>query len=68
MTFERTKRVSQPEFTDQDLQINMIMPYLEIKIFFHKLVEFEKKIVIFHFSIPAYISAEMNPELRKIMA
>ena len=44
------------------------MPYLEIKIFFHKLVEFEKKIVIFHFSIPAYISAEMIPELWKIMA
>ena len=61
------KRVSQPEFTDQDLFINMIMSYLEIKIFFHKLFDFEKKLVIFHFLIPAYISAEMIPELWKIV-
>ena len=43
------------------------MSYLEIKIFFHKLFDFEKKLVIFHFLIPAYISAEMIPELWKIV-
>ena len=42
MTFEDRKRVSQLEFRDQDLQIKMIMSYLEIKIFFHQLVNFEK--------------------------
>ena len=36
VTFERTKRVSQPEFTDQNLWIKIIMSYLEIKIFFYK--------------------------------
>ena len=35
----------------------MIMPYLEIKVFFHKLVDFEKK--LFHILIPVYMSAEM---------
>ena len=30
VTFERTKRVSEPEFTNKDLQIKMIMSYLEI--------------------------------------
>ena len=47
LTFTRTKRVSQPEFSEKDLYINMIMSYLEIKIFFHKLVDFEKKLVTF---------------------
>ena len=41
------KRVSQPEFTDQDLYINMILSYLEINIFFHNLVNFEKKLLTF---------------------
>ena len=47
MTIEHTKRVGQPEFTDQDLKINMIMSHLKIKIFFHKIVDFKKKLVIF---------------------
>ena len=42
MTFDDRKRASQLEFRDQDLQINMIMSNLEIKIFFHLLVNFEK--------------------------
>ena len=40
--YERTKRVNQPEFTGQDLSTNIIMLRLEIKIFFHKLVDLEK--------------------------
>ena len=43
MIFERTKRDSQPEFTNQDLYIKMIMSYREIKIFFHKFVDLKKK-------------------------
>ena len=44
MTSERKKRVSQPEFTDQVLQIKMVMSFLEIKILFHKYVDLKKKI------------------------
>ena len=39
------------------------MSYLEIKIFFHKLVDFEKKLVTFPLFNSGYISAEMIPEL-----
>ena len=43
--FACTKPVSQPEYGDQDFYINMIISCLEIKIFFHKLVDFEEKLV-----------------------
>ena len=66
VTFERRKRVSQPEFTDQDLQINMIMWYLEIKIFFHKLIDFEKKLVTFPL-FNSCLLAEMISELWKFV-
>ena len=57
VTFARTKRVSQAYFTDQDFLINIIMSYLEIKIFFHKLVDFEKQLVTFSlFNFCLYIS------------
>ena len=59
VTFECRKRVSQPEFIDQDLQINMIMSYLEIKILFHKLTDFEKKLVAFPL-LDSCLSAEMR--------
>ena len=57
MTFEGSKGVIKLEFTDQDLLINMIISYLEIKIFFHKLVHFEKELVTFPlFNFCLYIS------------
>ena len=59
MTFESVKgqsariykRASQPEFTNQDSWINMIMLCLEINIVFHKLVDLEKNKWLFHFLI-----------------
>ena len=66
VTFECRKRVSQPEFIDQDLQINMIMSYLEIKILFHKLTDFEKKLVAFPL-LDSCLSAEMISESWKIV-
>ena len=57
MTFEGSKRVIKLEITDQDLQINMIISYLEIKIFFDKLGDFENELVTFPlFNFCLYIS------------